>query len=143
MNKPARILVLLGVMAAAAHGQLTPEAPIKNFKLPMFDNAGVKQWDLRGEEARYFNENRVDLYRMILEVFNTDGSGEVQVEISSPHATVFPNEQTVTGEDAIRIVSKNFEITGRNFTWKGREQNATIREDVRVVFKTPIKDILK
>lgn len=135
-------LLLLG-LAIAAHAQMTPDAPIKNFKLPMFDNAGMKTWDLRGEEARYHSQDRVDLFRMNLKIFESDGSGAVRIEIRSPHATVLANQHVVSGEDSIHVLNEDFEISGKDYTWRGREMSVTIRNDVRVVFKAPLQDILK
>jgi hypothetical protein len=80
---------------------------------------------------------------MTLKVFNDDGSGQVRIEIQSPQATVFANEHVVTGGNTIRMFSEDFDISGRNYTWRGRELSVTIREDVRVVFKAPLQDILK
>jgi hypothetical protein len=143
MSTFLRTSALLVSIAAAAHAQMTPDAPIKNFKLPMFNNAGVRIWDLRGEEAKYVSQDRVDLFTMTLKVFNDDGSGQVRIEIQSPQATVFANEHVVTGGNTIRMFSEDFDISGRNYTWRGRELSVTIREDVRVVFKAPLQDILK
>lgn len=144
MNAGARFLAAIVLLIAhAAHGQMTPDAPIKNFKLPMFSDAGVKLWDLRGAEAKYVSQDRVDLFTMNLKVFKTDGSGILQIEIQSPQATVFVNQHIVTGDQTIRVHNDDFEISGRNYTWKGREQHVTIREDVRVVFKVQLQDILK
>lgn len=143
MKAPFRAIALLAAFGLAAQAQMTPDAPIKNFKLPMFNNAGVKIWDLRGEEAKYVSQDRVDLFTMTLKVFNDDGSGEVRIEIQSPQATVFANDHVVTGGNNIRMFTDDFEISGRNYTWRGRELSVTIREDVRVVFKAPLQDILK
>lgn len=143
MKTTARALLLSIVIAVAAHAQMTPDAPIKNFKLPMFNNAGVKVWDLRGEEAKYVSQDQVDLFTMHLKVFKNDGSGAVQLEIESPHATVYADQHLVTGSDSIRVLNDDFEITGRNYTWRGREQSVTINENVRVVFKAPLQDMLK
>jgi len=129
--------------AASALAQMTPDAPIKNFKLPMFNNAGVKVWDLRGEEAKYLNRDQVDLFQMRLKIFENDGSGNVRLEIESPHASVFPNQHTVSGPDKIRVLNADFEISGSDYTWRGREQSVSIRKDVHVVFKSPLQDILK
>jgi hypothetical protein len=140
----ARILFLCAALASiAAHAQMTPDAPIKNFKLPMFNNAGVRIWDLRGEEAKYVSQDHVDLFKMTLKVFNSDGSGQVRLEIQSPQAAVFANEHIVTGSNNIRMFTDDFEISGRNYTWRGRELSVTIREAVRVEFKAPLQDILK
>lgn len=143
MSTLLRASFLVAALAMTAHAQMTPDAPIKNFKLPMFDNAGVKTWDLRGEEAKYVSQDRVDLFTMTLKVFKDDGSGEVRLEIQSPQATVFANEHVVTGSNNIRMFNQDFEISGHNYTWRGRELSVTIREDVRVVFKAPLQDILK
>ncbi len=137
------LLLLAAITATVAHGQMTPDAPIKDFKLPMFNDAGTKLWDLRGAEAKYISQDRVDLFTMNLKVFKTDGSGVLQIEIQSPQATVFANQHLVTGTDSIRIFNDDYEISGRNYTWRGREQHVTIREDVRVVFKAQLQDILK
>jgi hypothetical protein len=52
MSTLLRALVIIASLMTAANAQMTPDAPIKNFKLPMFNNAGVRIWDLRGEEAK-------------------------------------------------------------------------------------------
>ena len=143
MNARTLLLLPVAMLAFAAPAQMTPDAPIKNFKLPMFNNAGVKIWDLRGEEAKYISKDQVDLFTMDLKVFENDGSGRLRLEIESPHATVFANQHVVAGPDSIRVLNKDFEISGSDYTWRGHEQSVTIRRDVRVVFKTPLEDILK
>ena len=141
----ARTLLLASalVLGQVAHAQMTPDAPIQNFKLPMFNRAGVKVWDLRGDEAKYLGQDQVDLFKMHLKIFQNDGSGAVRLDIESPHASVLVNEHVVSGPDSIHVVNPDFEISGRDYTVRGREQSVTVRSDVHVEFKTKLEDILK
>jgi hypothetical protein len=133
----------LALAGAVALAQISPDAPIRNFRLPFFENDGFRAWDLRGAEARARSPERVELVEMDLKVFRREPPGSIQVEIVAPHAVLRPALSEASGEDSIRIFNEDFEITGYDWTWHGRDNHVVIRRDVRVTFRAPLQDILK
>lgn len=133
----------LAALAALAVAQISPDAPIRNFRLPFFENDGFRAWDLRGAEARARDAERIELVQMKLQVFRREPAGSIQIEIVAPEAVLRPALSEASGENSIRIFNEDYEITGYDWTWHGRENHVVIRRDVRVTFRAPLQDILK
>jgi len=124
-------------------GQMIPNAPVENFRLPMFNDEGYRAWELRGSKGTYMDGEKVNLEEMIIRLFTGDATGEIQTEITSPDATVLIAENKAVGENGILILNKDFRITGQNWTWFGDDHRVVIEEDVVVTFFEGIGDILK
>lgn len=140
-------LTALAVALVPVHSlltaQMTPNAPVENFRLPMFNPEGYRTWELRGAEGIYRDGTRIDLVEMNLRLFSGDPTGELQTEITSPDATVFIAENKAAGHNGILITNRDFNITGQNWTWYGDESRVSIETDVVVTFFEGIGDILK
>ena len=142
-------LLLLGAATglAALHSRLvaemTPNAPVENFRLPMFNEEGYRSWELQGTKGIYVDGTHVDVIEMNMRVFSGDEANEVQTEITSPDATVLLAENKAIGRNTILISSNDYTITGQNWTWDGDNDSFTIEGDVVVTFFEGIGDILK
>jgi len=123
--------------------QMIPNAPVENFRLPMFNAEGYRTWELRGAKGIYRDGDHVDLVAMEIQLFTGDASGEVQTEITSPDATVLIAENKAVGHNGILITNRDFKITGQNWTWHGNEDRVSIETNVEVTFFEGIGDILK
>ncbi|TVR52558.1 MAG: hypothetical protein EA425_04525 [Puniceicoccaceae bacterium] len=146
-NRPSlatgAVQLLACVLAAALAAQMTPNAPIENFRLPMFNEAGYRTWDLRGDVGRYLDANRVEVDNMRLRLYSGDEAEMVDTTILSPLAVFFPHETRAAGPGPIEITSLNFQISGTDWEWFGDTQTIRIDEDVRVVFRESVGNILK
>lgn len=145
LRHPRQILlfVLVATAALAATTQIAPDKPIVNFRLPDFTPEGHRAWLVRGSEARYQKEGRVDITGLNLSIFTGLADGKVETLILSPSAQVLPSEQLIRGDDSIRVINDRFEATGSDWTYAHRDKKVSIGKNVRVVLHTQLKDILQ
>jgi hypothetical protein len=139
------LTIVIGLTAIHSRlvAQMTPNAPVENFRLPMFNEEGYRSWDLRGAKGIYVDGTHVDVIDMNIRVFTGDEENEVLTEITSPTAAVLLTENKAIGRNTILISSKDYSITGQNWTWDGNNDSFTIEGDVVVTFFEGIGDILK
>jgi hypothetical protein len=141
------LLLFSAIVLTAIHSRLVaemiPNAPVENFRLPMFNEEGYRSWDLRGAKGTYVDGTHVDVIDMKMRVFSGDEENEVLTEIVSPTATVLIAENKAIGRNTILISNQDYRITGQNWTWEGNTDSFIIEGDVVVTFFEGIGDILK
>lgn len=138
--------LLLCFSAVWSHGQrITPDAPVKNFKLPMFGPDGYKIWDLRGREGRYVSAEQIDVVGMILRTWGGGEAQQLELTIESTQASINPKANSAAGSDYIYIreAGNNYSIVGRKWTWEGKTDRITVSEEVRVTFNQSLGGVLK
>jgi hypothetical protein len=139
-------LALATVSAARAQSaSIIANAPVKNFRLPSFNDQGHRTMLLRGGEARYISNTQIDVVELNFAQFAGDGSTESQNILLAPSATVFikgENRILISGKESVRLIGKNFEAAGENWTYDHTDQRLTMNQNVRVVFRAEIKGIL-
>ncbi len=125
--------------------KMVPDAPVRNFKLPMFGEDGYKAWDLQGEEGIYISAEELEVEKMTLRIFATGDPIVPQTVIESPNATLYPQRSEATGKQAIYITERGgtFSIFGRDWLWNGRTDTITIRRDARVTFRESLGSIIE
>ena len=123
--------------------QRIPNAPIENFRLPMFNQDGFNAWEIQGAQGLLVDDTNIELVKIRLQVFSDTAAKVIETEITSPSATMVINENQVYGTNTIRIKNKNYLITGQNWQWNGDQRTVVIREDVLVTFFQNIGDLLQ
>ncbi len=136
-------LTALCLCVACLEAQMVPDAPVHNFKLPMFADNGYKSWDLQGRQGIYVNAERIDILGMKLRVFSGDSALRLETYIESPKATVLVCRKQGAGKSEVLIKGPNYTIIGRNWTWDGNTRTIKVREAVRVTFTGEIDYLLK
>jgi len=141
----ALALIILSPLMTLAQSTVTASAPVKNFKLPVLNEQGVRTSLLRGNEARYVNASQIDLSGMQYMAFVENNANEVETTLLAPSATVniVKNKIKVHGDEGVRLVRNDLDVTGERWTYDHDQRKITIGKNVRVVFRTGLKDILK
>lgn len=141
------VLMLISLGLGLAHtrlvAQMIPNAPVENFRLPMFNGEGYRAWELRGSKGTYMDGDKVSLEEIIIRLYTGDASNGIRTEITSPDATVLIEENKAVGTNGILIQGGSFRITGQNWTWQGDDHRVVIEENVVVTFFEGIGDILR
>ena len=130
-------------MVAVLRGQIVPDAPVIDFKLPMFGENGYKIWELQGEEGRFVNPERIDVAGMTLKVFSGQADLKLETTIESPIASMYIEESRATGESALKITGPNYLVEGADWIWYGTTRTVYVKRAVRVIFDQKLIDILK
>lgn len=145
------LLFGLGSALNAADSGVAANAPVINFKLTLLDEQGNRTGLLRGDEARYISSSQIDLIAMQYTTYIENSANEIDSTLIAPTASVFMEngKARVHGNDSVRLIRKNIEVTGEQWTYEhSGKNNATpkmivIERNVRVVFQIELKDILK
>lgn len=131
---------LLGCQILSA--QMTPNAPVKDFRLPRFGDNGYTQWVLQGGKGIYDSPEQVRIEDMGLRVYTGDERMAVEMTMDSPEATVLVTEHRAVSESTIEIVGANFKISGVGWTWDGKTKEIEVLYDTVVEFTQDISGTL-
>jgi len=135
-------LILIGVGLVC--GQMLPDAPIENFKLPGFDpETGYRTWELKGSEVSYVDENQVLIQDMVLTSFQGRSGVVVDFKIESPKASMFLKDGVARGDSPIRVTGDGFVLVGRDWSFENKQKKLVIRKNARVVFEQNLDYIIK
>ncbi len=123
--------------------QMEPDAPVIDFLLPRFGETGNRIWDLSGRKGIYISPEQIDVEGMRLRVFQDDNPDEMELQIESPRASIFIQENRAAGENSILVLGPTFSMSGTEWTWDGNEKKIVIRANCRVAFAEVLTDILR
>jgi len=115
-------------------GQMTPNAPVKNFRLPRFADNGYTQWVLQGERGIYDSEEQVRVEGMAMRVYSADERMALELSMDSPEGTLRLQENRGFSDGAIEIVGANFTISGVGWEWSGETKEVVVKYDTVVTF---------
>lgn len=136
----AGLLVWLGALSGVQAQRVLPDAPVTNFKLPMFGSNGYKAWDLQGNKGRYVAQDEIVVEGMRIRVFSGDADMRQELVLESPSATIFLKESRAFGKDLLFISGASFNIVGKGWEWNGKDRTIRVNQDVQVIFKESLKD---
>jgi hypothetical protein len=143
------LLILLAVLGAPALAQApkpAPEitaAPAFNWVLPLFtDKDGFRSMTLRGSEVRPVG-NRIAVTDLSITVFTGDAVARVESILLSPSAIFSPKDNVASGDQAVRFIRDDVEVTGVGWTYDHKAKKVSLQQNVRVTFRAQLKDILK
>ncbi len=137
--------IALGASSASAQSGVVA----KGFRLPDFNDAGHRVLLIRGGEARHISESQINILDLHFAQFAGDGSTETTNLLLAPSATlnILGNGRyLVSGKEGVRLISKDAEATGEDWSYDHEENKKIgrliIRKNVRVVIHAPLKGIL-
>jgi len=136
-------LFLAAPLRAQVATEISPDAPIVNFRLPTFTPEGYRAWLVRGSEARMLSKAEIEVRELTMTVFSGNEADRIQTMLLSPQARVFPQPQVVTGDRSIRVIDDQFEATGESWRYEHREKRVSIAKNVRVTFRAELKNLLQ
>lgn len=138
----AFLVVSIEYQLLTASNNFIPDAPVINFKLPMFGKEGYRSWFLSGKQGIYVSQDEVDVLGMKINIFSGDARDLLEATIESPKAVMFINENKARGDDSIEVVGESYHLTGKDWTWDGKLKKMTINKEVKVVFDQSLKGLM-
>ncbi len=135
-------LILFGVIAFAQ----TPNAPITNFKLPLFNDEGYRTGYLRGEQGIYVSDTEIRILGMELNQYSGDERDAVIGTMESPEA-LFRLDQnkkrSAAGPGSIKLENDSFVLTGEDWIWQENGNQLVINKKVKIVIFDAIGNVIK
>lgn len=140
-----RILALFGIVASiAAYGQLRPDTSIEGFQLPLFDEAGNRNWQLSGDLVTYRSETQISITGMEVTQFTGDFQNNREVaRLTSPEAIFHFDSTSAYGPGELNVETSAFTVKGYDWVWLGEKRQITFNNNVKVTLFEQIGDILK
>ena len=113
---------------------MTPNAPIKNFRLPRFGDNGYTMWMLQGDQGIYDKDEQVSVKQMAMRIYSGDERMALELSMDSPQGTLLLQENRGYSESPITIVGANFKISGIGWKWSGDTKEIIVKQDAVVKF---------
>jgi lipopolysaccharide export system protein LptA len=120
--------------ACTLQAQMTPSAPVQNFRLPRFGENGYTQWVLQGGKGIYDSAEQIRIEDMALRVYSGDERMALEMTMDSPEATLLTAENRAVSDGPITIVGANFKVSGVGWSWSGETKQIEVKFDVVVEF---------
>jgi hypothetical protein len=118
-------------------------APAVNWVLPIFtDKEGFRSMTLRGSEVRAAGRDIV-VTDLSITIFSGDAAAQVDSMLLSPTAVFSPKENRARGDNPVRFIRDDVEVTGVGWTYDHTAKKVSLQHNVRVTFTAQINDILK
>jgi hypothetical protein len=76
-------------------------------------------------------------------VFSGTPAAKVDSVLLSPEATFLIGEKIAHGDQSVRLIRDDVEVTGEGWTYNYNEKKVLISRHAHVVFHTALPDILK
>lgn len=147
-----RALLFSGILCGLARGQAPVEpaapspvapAPAVNWVLPIFsDKEGFRSMTLRGSEVRPDGRS-VAVTDLSITIFSGDAASQVDSILLAPAAVFSPKENRATGDKSVRFIRDDIEVTGTGWIYDHVAKKVSLQQNVRVVFRAQLNDILK
>ena len=118
-------------------------APAVNWVLPIFtDKEGYRSMTLRGSEVRPVGRN-ISVTDLSITIFSGDAQTQVDSMLLSPVAIFSPKENRAGGDQAVRLIRDDVEVTGVGWSYDHTGKKVSLQQNVRVTFRAQLNDILK
>jgi len=125
---------LIFCVTASLYSQMTPVAPIKNFRLPRFGDNGYTQWMLQGEQGIFERDEQVSVKQMAMRIYSGDERMALELSMDSAEGILSLQENRGYSESPIEIVGANFKISGIGWEWLGDTKEIIVKQDAVVKF---------
>ena len=120
-----------------------PNSPAVNWVLPIFsDREGHRLMKLQGTEVRPV-DGRVAITNLMITTFTGDARAAIDSILLSPRAVFSPQDHTARGEQTVRFIQDDVEVTGTRWAYDHTAKKVSLEGDVRVTFRARITDILR
>jgi hypothetical protein len=142
-ESPPATVPLPPAPAPSTTGPALPNSPAVNWVLPIFsDREGHRLMKLQGTEVRPV-DGRIAITNLMITTFTGDARAAVDSILLSPRAVFSPRDHTARGEQTVRFIQDDVEVTGTRWAYDHAAKKVSLEGEVRVTFRARITDILR
>ena len=136
--------------ANAATQAIRATAPVKNFRLPLFDEQNRLSLHVTAAEAHIIDNTRIDITDIRLAQYEYPKDADPALRLSpqqtgtltSATATVRIDQQVIGGPDTVTLLREDLEVSGKQWTYSHKDQKVILNDDAKVIFNAPLPDVL-
>jgi len=147
MRIAACLLVGLGLALGPARAADMPaaDAPLTNFRLPLFNEQGHRIWDLSCAAVSVLSTDQrtFELTTIHLRMFAGDEAETLEYELFAPLAIVDINTRMATGRGQLHVIGRGVELFGDDWRCEVDAKSIVIEHNVVVSFAGDLGNVLQ
>lgn len=145
MKRCLSLLLTASAVVVGLAAQSSSDAPLRDFRLPVFNEQGHRVWFLRSGGVRVLSDNadRFELTTVHVTMLAGDAAGTVIGELYAPVARVDRTARTVSGEGQLHVIYQGAELFGRDWHYDADTKSVVIEHDVVVSFIGELGNLLQ
>lgn len=117
-----------------SQAQIAPDAPIQDFRFPMFNDEGFRIWEVRGVQGVFIDMGNSEIIGLELTVFSGDDRDLLSHKILSPRAHINFTAREASGDGSLFVQGPGFQVEGENWVYEGKSQRIVIGKRARMTF---------
>lgn len=143
MNRFAWVLAaaLIGATAVWAAEEKEEEAlaqTVTGFRVPEYDSQNKLKSQLFGDFAKILPDGVIEITQLKIDFYD---EGQVNMTVTAPHCTYKQETGAAESDSEVRIAGKDMVVTGKGFSWDGRDEIFQIFHEAKVVLKNARKQV--
>ena len=128
---PYFLWIVFFLSAGILPGQIAPERPIQNYRLPFFNEEGKREWEVRGEQGIYLDADRIQLKGSRVQIFPLSRQTRgVPIQIRSEQALVQISDRLARGTGGIHWQHALGTGTAGQWTFSNQTRILLLEDDV-------------
>jgi hypothetical protein len=133
------------MVASNLLAQSTADAPVTNFRLPVFNAEGNRIFDLSSAAVRPLSEKpvRLELTTVHVRMYAPGDAPEVVGELFTPSAVYDQATQQVSGPGQLHAIYRDIELFGNDWVYDAPSKSIVIKHDVVVTFPGELGQLLR
>jgi hypothetical protein len=143
MKGALSLFVLFGALQAFAQKSDSPGAPAKNVELKLFTREGPISLIFRGSEVTEPEDGRLNVIDLNITSFSGKADRRIDGILLSPKANFYRKEERAAGDESVRFIRDEMEVTGAQWTYEHALNKVTIHKNARVVFHAELPNLLR
>ena len=136
-------LIAFAGLAMAQAPRVSTSAPVKDYSITFFSDAGYHKMRVEGGSADLQDRNSVRVENMTLTLFSGEADRAVESVLMAPIAILEPETEQVSGPDAVRLIRDDLELFGENWSYNHLERKIHLRRNAKIIFNAHLTDYLK
>jgi len=138
------LLVGLGLVAGVVT-LTTAQSPLRNFRMPVFNDAGVRIFDLTAAAFQTLSEKpiRVEMTNVQVHMYDEEKPGTLDGQLFAAVANYDHETRIVSGPDQLHATYRDVELFGDDWTYDANAKSIVIRRNVIVTFPGELGHILR
>lgn len=136
-------LLLAAGIVVAQTARVSTSAPVKDYSISFFSDAGYHKMRVEGGSADLQNRNSIRLEAMTLTLFSGEADRSVESVLMAPVAILQPDTELVGGPEAVRLVRDDLELFGEDWSFDHRARKIHLRRNAKIIFNANLAEYLK
>lgn len=137
------LLLITAGIVFAQNARVSTSAPVKDYSISFFSDAGYHKMRVEGGSADLKNRNEIRLENMVLTLFSGQADRTVESVLMAPVALLQPETELVNGPEAVRLIRDDLELFGEDWSYDHRGRKIHLRRNAKIIFNANLADYLK